>query len=34
MLKTVEIAVKGIVQGVGFRAFFYGLATQMGLTGW
>jgi len=34
MLKTVEIAVQGTVQGVGFRPFVYGLATEMGVNGW
>ncbi|MPM52095.1 Carbamoyltransferase HypF [bioreactor metagenome] len=29
-----QIKVKGIVQGVGFRPFVYGLATQLHLTGW
>ena len=27
------ITLSGIVQGVGFRAFVHGLATEMGLTG-
>lgn len=30
----VQIKVKGIVQGVGFRPFVFGLATQLHLTGW
>ncbi len=29
-----KIKVKGIVQGVGFRPFVYGLATKNSLTGW
>ncbi|MFP3974596.1 MAG: carbamoyltransferase HypF [Dehalococcoidia bacterium] len=33
-LESVQITVRGIVQGVGFRPFVYGLATQHGLNGW
>lgn len=29
-----EMTVTGVVQGVGFRPFVYGLATRLGLTGW
>ena len=29
-----HISVKGVVQGVGFRPFVYGLATQLNLHGW
>ena len=29
-----KIKVKGIVQGVGFRPFVYGLAEKYSLTGW
>jgi len=33
-LKSARIHITGIVQGVGFRPFVYGLATRMNLTGW
>jgi hydrogenase maturation protein HypF len=29
-----QIHITGVVQGVGFRPFIYGLATRFGLTGW
>src|SRR5512144_1471868 len=29
-----HISVKGVVQGVGFRPFVYGLATRLDLHGW
>src|SRR6266545_7842321 len=29
-----HISVKGVVQGVGFRPFVYGLATRLNLHGW
>ncbi len=32
--KTVQIIVKGLVQGVGFRPFVYRLAAKFGLKGW
>jgi len=34
MLERREVAVRGIVQGVGFRPFIYTLARRHGLTGW
>ena len=33
-LRLAHISVRGIVQGVGFRPFVYGLATKHDLTGW
>ncbi len=33
-LQGLQIKVKGIVQGVGFRPFVFGLAKQFNLTGW
>jgi hydrogenase maturation protein HypF len=33
-LRGVNIHVTGIVQGVGFRPFIYGLAVRLGLNGW
>ena len=30
----VRVSVRGVVQGVGFRPFVYGLASRRGLTGW
>jgi hydrogenase maturation protein HypF len=33
-MTRVEVRVEGIVQGVGFRPFVYGLATRLGLSGW
>ncbi len=33
-LRGVKIHVTGIVQGVGFRPFVYGLAARLGLNGW
>ena len=32
--KLAHISVRGIVQGVGFRPFVYGLAVKHGLKGW
>ncbi len=32
--KAARIHITGIVQGVGFRPFVYGLATQLGISGW
>jgi hydrogenase maturation protein HypF len=33
-IKSASISVRGIVQGVGFRPFVYGLAVRHSLTGW
>jgi len=33
-MRGVKIHVSGIVQGVGFRPFVYGLAVRLGLNGW
>ena len=33
-LKGIRVHISGIVQGVGFRPFVYGLATRLELTGW
>ena len=33
-LSALHIRVKGVVQGVGFRPFVYGLATKLSLKGW
>jgi len=33
-MKCVRIHVRGVVQGVGFRPFVYGLALENGLSGW
>ena len=33
-VSALQIQVKGVVQGVGFRPFVYGLATRHGLKGW
>jgi hydrogenase maturation protein HypF len=33
-VSALHIRVKGVVQGVGFRPFVYGLATKLGLKGW
>lgn len=33
-LQGANIGIKGIVQGVGFRPFVYGLASRLSLTGW
>ncbi len=34
MIQRIHIAIRGAVQGVGFRPFVYRLATEMELTGW
>lgn len=33
-MKALQLHVTGIVQGVGFRPFVYGLAAELGLNGW
>jgi len=33
-LKTINIHIKGLVQGVGFRPFIYRIAARNGITGW
>ena len=33
-LKGLKIHITGIVQGVGFRPFVYGLASRLSLNGW
>jgi hydrogenase maturation protein HypF len=33
-LHGAKLHITGIVQGVGFRPFIYGLAFRFGLTGW
>ena len=33
-LRGASIHITGIVQGVGFRPFVYGLAVRLGLSGW
>ncbi len=33
-LQGARIHITGVVQGVGFRPFVYGLATRLGITGW
>ena len=33
-LRSASIHITGIVQGVGFRPFVYGLAVRFGLNGW
>jgi hydrogenase maturation protein HypF len=34
MMATMHVRVSGVVQGVGFRPFVYGLAKRLGLHGW
>ncbi|RLB02856.1 MAG: hypothetical protein DRG55_01885, partial [Deltaproteobacteria bacterium] len=33
-MRRAQILIQGIVQGVGFRPFVYGLAKRWGLKGW
>jgi hydrogenase maturation protein HypF len=33
-MRRTQVRVKGLVQGVGFRPFVYGLAVRLGLSGW
>jgi hydrogenase maturation protein HypF len=33
-MRRAQVRIKGLVQGVGFRPFIYGLAVRLGLAGW